>query len=117
LGGLADAHDVAADVSSAAHRPVYKEEDMAVAMVVDNPHGSQELYERLRDVIGIDRPAGGVCHLAGPRPEGGWRVIEVWESEEDARSFVKERLLPAVEAVGAQPPPAPQFWPIHSCLT
>jgi hypothetical protein len=50
-------------------------------------------------------------------PDGGWRVIEVWESEQDARRFVEERVLPAAEAVGAPPPPAPQIWQLHNCLT
>jgi hypothetical protein len=97
--------------------PADKEEDMAVAMVVDNPQGSQEIYERIRDIIGLEHPAGGVCHLAGPRPDGGWRVIEVFESEQDAKRFVKERVLPAIEAVGAPPPPPPQFWRLHDYLT
>jgi hypothetical protein len=94
-----------------------KEDKVAVAMVVDNPQGSQEIYERIRDVIGLDRPAGGICHLAGPGPDGGWRVIEVWESEQDARRFVEERVLPAAEAVGAPAPPAPQIWQLHNCMT
>jgi hypothetical protein len=87
---------------------------MAIAMVVDNPHGSEELYERIRELIGLERPAGGTCHLAGPRPEGGWRVIEVFDSEDDARRFIRERVLPAAEAVGAEPPPPPQFWQLHN---
>jgi hypothetical protein len=90
---------------------------MAIAMVVDNPQGSEELYERIRELIGLERPAGGTCHLAGPRPEGGWRVIEVFDSEDDARRFVQERVLPAAEAVGAEPPPPPQFWQLHSYMT
>jgi len=63
---------------------------MAIAMMVDNPEGSQEDYD------------------------GGWRVIEVWETQEDAKRFVKERLLPAFEAVGAAPPPRPQFCLVHN---
>jgi hypothetical protein len=43
-------------------------------------------------------------------------VIEVWESEEDAKRFVKERLLPAFEAAGTAPPPPPQFWPVHNYM-
>jgi hypothetical protein len=89
---------------------------MAVAMMVDNPHGSQEIYERVRGLIGLERPAGGIFHLAGPSPSGGWRVIEVWESEEDAQRFFKERLLPAAEAVGAAPPPPPQVWRVHNYM-
>src|SRR5919106_3208794 len=58
---------------------------MAVAMMVDNPHGSQELYEAIRAHLGLEKPAGGIFHVAGPSPNGGWRVIEVWESEEARR--------------------------------
>jgi len=65
---------------------------MAIAMMVDNPEGSQEDYD------------------------GGSRVIEVWESEEDAKRFVKERLMRAFEAVGAAPPPPPQFWLVHNFI-
>jgi hypothetical protein len=90
---------------------------MAVAMIMDNPGGSQEIYERFRELIGLDRPAGGIVHIAGPSPSGGWRVIELWESEEEARRFLAERLLPAAEAIGAPAPPPPQFWPVHSHLT
>ncbi len=89
---------------------------MAVAMMVDNPEGSQEAYDTVREKLGLERPAGGIFHVAGPSPNGGWRVIEVWESEEDAKRFVKERLLPAFEAVSAPPPPPPEFWPVHNYM-
>jgi DNA-binding CsgD family transcriptional regulator len=75
-----------------------------VAMMVDNAEGSQETYERVREQLGLEKPAGGIFHVAGPSPNGGWRVIEAWESEEDARRFVAERVLPAFEAAGAPPP-------------
>ena len=80
---------------------------MAVAMMVDNPEGSQETYDKVRERLGLERPFGGIVHVAGPSPNGGWRVIEVWESEEDAKRFVAERLRPAFEAVGAPGPLRP----------
>jgi hypothetical protein len=89
---------------------------MAIAMLVDNPEGSQEGYDAVREKLGLEKPAGGIFHVAGPSPNGGWRVIEVWESEEDAKRFVKEHLLPAFEAVGTVPPPPPQFWPVHNYM-
>jgi hypothetical protein len=92
-----------------------KEEEMAVAMIVDNPNGSQEIYETVRKHLGLDRAAGGIFHLAGPSPNGGWRVIEVWESEEDAKQFAG-RLRPAFEAVGAPAPPPPEVWPVHNYM-
>ena len=90
---------------------------MAVAMLMDNPNGSQEIYEQLRERIGLDKPAGGIFHVAGPSPNGGWRVIEIWESEEDAKRFLAERLGPAAEAAGTPPPPPPEIWPIHNYMT
>jgi len=90
---------------------------MAVAMLIDNPNGSKEIYEQLRERIGLDKPAGGVLHVAGPSPNGGWRVIEIWESEEDAKRFLAERLGPAAEAVGTPPPPPPELWPVHNYMT
>ncbi len=90
---------------------------MAIAMLVDNPGGSQELYERLRKQLDLEAPVGGILHVAGPSPNGGWRVIEVFESEEDASRFLKERFGPALEAVGfAGPSPQPQFWPVHNYM-
>jgi hypothetical protein len=90
---------------------------VAIAMMVDNPEGLQEIYDKVREQIGLDRPAGGILHVAGPSPNGGWRVIEVFESEEEAKRFLQERLGPAFQAAGASPPPPPQFWPVHVYMT
>ena len=65
---------------------------MAVVMMVDNPEGSQDVYDKVRAHLGIDKPAGGTFHVAGPSPTGGFRVIELWEAEEDARRFLREPL-------------------------
>jgi hypothetical protein len=92
---------------------------MAVAMLVDNPEGSQEVYDRVREHLGlVDKPAGGIAHIAGPSPKGGWRVIEVWESEEAAQRFYEDQLRPAFEAVGMTGPmPEREFWPVHNVMT
>lgn len=87
---------------------------MSVAMMIDNPAGSRELYERILDSVGGDLPLGGVLHLAGPSPHGGWRVIEVFGSEDAGRRFVAERFAPAYRVSGATAaPPAPEFWPVQ----
>ena len=90
---------------------------MPVALIMDNPQGSQEIYDQARKEMGLDRPAGGVLHVAGPSPNGGWRVIEVFESEDAARRFAQERLAPAFQAIGAPPPPRPELWPVHHYMT
>lgn len=90
---------------------------MPVAMMVDHPQGSQEIYDTVRRNVGLDRPAGGVLHVAGPSPNGGWRVVEVFDSEDAAMRFVSEHLAPAFKAIGAPPPPPPAFWPVHNYMT
>ena len=90
---------------------------MAVAMMVDNPWGTREAYEAIRAHLGLERPAGGIFHVAGPSPNGGWRVIEVWESEQEADTFFRERFLPALQTLGlAGPPPPREFWPVHNAM-
>ncbi len=90
---------------------------MAIAFLVDNPEGSQEMYEKVRAQLGLDAPAGGIFHLAGPSPNGGWQVLEVWESEEDAMRFRNERLMPAFDAAGvSRPKSPPQIWQIHNYM-
>ena len=90
---------------------------MTIAMMVDNPHGSQEIYERVRELVGLERPAGGIFHVAGPSPNGGWRVIEVWESQEDADRFVEGAADAGRRGHRAPgPPPQPEFWPAHDYM-
>ena len=91
---------------------------MSVAMLIDNPTGSEETYEALRSRLELEGPIGGVAHIAGPSPNGGWRVIEVFESSEAASRFLKERFAPALAELGiGGTPPQPQFWPVHSVMT
>jgi hypothetical protein len=90
---------------------------MALALMIDNPEGTQEAYERVRAELGLQRPPGGIFHIAGPCPSGGWRVIEVWESEEEAERFLEERFLPALRALGLEDPPSPrESWPVHNAM-
>lgn len=90
---------------------------MAVAMMVDNPAGSREVYERIRAHLGLEKPAGGIIHIAGPSPRGGWRVIEVWESEDEANRFFQAQFIPALGELGLEgPPPSREFWPVHNAM-
>ncbi len=90
---------------------------MAVAIVQDFVGGSQDRYDAVFRELGLDRqPAEGlILHLAGPA-EGGWRVIDVWESEEAFERFRRERLMPAIQAVGNIPRPQVQVTPGHNLV-
>jgi hypothetical protein len=56
-------------------------------------------------------PEGLIVHTAGQRPDGGFRVFDVWESREAMERFERERLVPAIEDVaqGEGPPQPEQF--------
>jgi hypothetical protein len=87
---------------------------MAVAMLLEWPGQTQEQYEQLMKLVGLEAnpPEGGLFHVAGPMP-GGWRVVDIWESEEAFERFAGERLMPAVQRVGIPDMPDPEFYPIE----
>ena len=89
---------------------------MAVAVLVESKKGSRETYERIRRRLGSRKPAGGIFHIAGPGPNGGWRVIEVWESEEDAERFFRERYVPALREAGVRRLPRRELWNVHTAM-
>jgi hypothetical protein len=91
---------------------------MAFVRLFDNPEGTQEQYDAASEQLGIDAsnlPDGGLFHVAGPSPSGGWRVVEVWESEEKADKFDQETLLPLLQQVGVERP-EPQTWQVHNLV-
>lgn len=57
---------------------------------------------------------GALLHIAGPT-ERGWRVIEVWASEDAQRRFQRDRLDPACERAGVDRP-TPVFFEVHVML-
>lgn len=83
---------------------------MAWAYVQDNTDATIEDYDRVADGVGDPPPDGLIVHVAGERG-AGFRIIDVWESEDAYNRFRDERLRPAVEAaLGADamaqgPPP------------
>ena len=87
---------------------------MAVAMLLEWPGQTQEQYEQLMKQVALDAdpPEGGLFHVAGPMP-GGWRVVDIWESEEAFERFAQARLMPAVHRVGIPDMPDPQFYPVE----
>jgi hypothetical protein len=57
-----------------------------VAFIFESDQVGQADYDGLMQVIGresLDAPSpdGFIAHLSGPKPGGGWQVIDVWESE------------------------------------
>jgi hypothetical protein len=76
-------------------------------------------YDAIRARLNVDaaRPAGLIVHTAGFTGTGLFRILDVWESEEDWQRFREERLMPAVGAVmqtgSGGPPTAEYTYPLH----
>jgi hypothetical protein len=97
-----------------------KEVAVPVVAVFQAPSLTQELYEesvrRLTD--GKDRlesPAdwpveGLLAHVAG-QGDSGFRVVDVWESEDAFRRF-GETLMPILQEIGVEG--QPEIYPTHT---
>ena len=94
---------------------------MAVAMIFDGrgvtPERAERVTQKLREQ-GTPIPGRGqLLHLAGPY-NGGWRTVDVWETQEDADAFFRDHLAPAFLATGGIPEGGePQVFPVHDLYT
>jgi hypothetical protein len=93
---------------------------MAVVIVNEIEGGSQELYDQVNPKVmeGDTLPDGCQAHIAGP-VESGWRVVTVWDSEEQFQRFRDEKLLPAMREAGEDARIAPQISanPVYRFIT
>lgn len=67
---------------------------MPYGVLQEMPNVTESDYLTVEKHLGPDRPEGLIAHVSGP-VEGGWRVINVWESEAAFQKFRSERLLRA----------------------
>lgn len=74
---------------------------MAVVVVNDIAGGDQAFYDdvRPRTLPDDQLPDGCRIHIAGPTDDG-WRVITVWDSEEQFQDFRTGTLIPAIQEAG-----------------
>ena len=96
---------------------------MPIVAVVEGPGLTREKYEEsVRKLTGgkgrLDSPAdwpvpGLLAHVAGQGAKG-WRVVDVWESEEAFRRF-GEKLAPVLKSVGVEA--TPEIYPAHTFVS
>jgi hypothetical protein len=89
---------------------------MAIAVLQDLPGVTAEQYDQVVMQLGLGNksPQGNLVHIAGPT-EGGWRMVDVWESEEALNAFLAV-LGPISQSAGFAPPHVTS-WPVHNMLT
>ena len=95
---------------------------MAVVLVHQGPDVTRSSYEQVvRSMTGKDRaespsdwPVEGLLvHAAGEGPNG-FRVVDVWESEEAAQRF-GEKLAPHLQEAGITA--QPEVYPAHTFVS
>ena len=89
---------------------------MPVLMIGEVPNLNEEIYAgMIGPMTPLIRAADGfISHSAGPNPTGGWRVVEIWESEDDGRKWFDENVAPNL------PPeiiPDRRYYPLHTVIT
>ena len=69
---------------------------MPVLMISEVPNLTEEIYAGMVGQLmpRLRAAEGFVSHAGGPNPAGGWRVVEIWESEEDGQKWFEENVKP-----------------------
>jgi hypothetical protein len=65
------------------------------AQIHDIP-ATPEMHQRVKELLGDAPLEGLVAHVTLARPEGGLRMVDVWESQDAFEAFGRDRLGPAV---------------------
>src|SRR5579872_5830932 len=91
---------------------------MPVAFVFESDKIDLSRYDEVmkalgRESVAAPQPPGFIAHLAGPRPQGGWRVIDVWESEDAANAYYSSEQFRPVRDAAADAGLTTTPWPLH----
>lgn len=89
---------------------------MPVLMIAEVPELTEDIYAGM---IGDLKPKmqaskGFIAHSGGPNPGGGWRVVEIWDTEEDGQNWFEDNVRPNL------PPeiqPTRTYHPLHSAFS
>jgi hypothetical protein len=83
---------------------------MAVGIRLKFAGGTQEQYQAVHDTVNASSPLGRsdglLVHSAGPI-DGGWGVIDFWESAEAFDRFTQNKLMPVIQQLGDRAFPNP----------
>ena len=85
-----------------------------VAVIFNFPQLTAKEYDKVWNDLraaGSSNPKGLISHVGFARPEGGWTVVDVWESADAFAEFGKI-LQPIMQKNGVEVP-RPQVVPAH----
>ena len=76
---------------------------MSVLITAELPGATQEMIDGKQPLLDpIRRAKGFVVHTNGP-VSGGWRVVEVWDSQGEFEEWFESNVKPAFSGGGPQP--------------
>jgi heme-degrading monooxygenase HmoA len=89
---------------------------MTVLMIGEVPALTEEVYGGMISQLrpSMEAAKGFIAHSGGPSPSGGWRVVELWDSEEEGDAWFKADVEPNL------PPgvvPTRTYHPVHTAFT
>lgn len=91
---------------------------MAIGIRIKLPGVTQEQFDAVHAEMakGRSSPSGLVFHASGPI-DGGWGVIDFWETREDFDAF-QDRIQEGMAAAGVamQGPPDVKEFPVHETI-
>ena len=89
---------------------------MAIGFIFNNPGQTQEQYDVAVEQLNLAQslPEGWIFHAAGPTADG-WRVVEVWESQEAADAYFEGRLGQVLQNLGVSLG-RPDTFPVHNVI-
>jgi len=91
---------------------------VAIGIRIKFPGVTQEEFDTAHDHINPERtpPKGLLFHASGPI-DGGWGVIDFWESQEDFDAFQTQiQAGMAASGVQMQGPPDVKPFPVHEII-
>lgn len=90
---------------------------MQVARIVQTGITADE-YDQMRERLGIvdTPPPGGVFHLAALGEDNNVRIVEIWDSREQAEAWGEKVMAARNEAGFGDGPPTIEYLDIHSVV-
>ena len=89
---------------------------MSIGVIFTGEGMTQAQYDEVcQEVMPDNRPVRGLLFHAGGPGEAGWRVIEVWESQEAAETFFAGKLDAAFQRANIAADKT-EFFQVHNVI-
>jgi len=69
---------------------------MPVTLIAEVPALTEDVYGGMIQNLKprLQAADGFIAHSGGPSPNGGWRVVEIWDTEEQAQTWFEANVRP-----------------------